>query len=244
VVLLPGAGATAAIWRSQLRAIRRRVNVVLLDLPGHGRSPRPAPTVQYSFESIAGDVLAVLDDAGIASAHFVALSLGALIAETIARVAPSRVSSLVLIGGVARLDAWALLLMHLGRATQGVLPYMVLYRFFAWTIMPGPRHRDTRRLFRAQARGLTQGEFLRWYAMTGEVQSVIRSNAARPAEIPSLYVMGQEDYMFRRHALARAQRRADTEVAVIPRAGHVCNVEQPEDVNRVILDFIGRSGST
>jgi len=240
---VPGAGATAAIWRRQLGAIRRRVNLVLLDLPGHGRSPRPTPTVQYSFESVARDVLAVLDDAGIARAHFVALSLGALIAETISRIAPSRVASLVLIGGVARLDAWALLLMRLGRATRRYLPYMVLYRFFAWMIMPGPRHRDTRRLFRAQARGLTQAEFLRWYAMTSEVQAVIHANAARQAEIPSLYVMGEGDYMFKRHAVARAHGRADTEVVVIPRAGHVCNVERPEDVNRVSLEFICRPRS-
>jgi pimeloyl-ACP methyl ester carboxylesterase len=241
IVLVPGAGATSAIWRRQLRALRGAGNVLLIELRGHGRLPKLDTTAHYTFDLITADILAILNRQGIRSAHFVALSLGSLIVETLARSQPHRVKSLLLVGGIAKLDAWARLIMYLGSVTKRVLPYMWLYRIFAWVIMPGPSHRHTRRLFHVQARRLTRPEFLRWYEMTREVHAVIRANEARAAPIRTLFVMGDRDYMFRRHARERALGRDDTQVAFVPDAGHVCNIEQPEAFNKIALDFLART---
>jgi len=241
IVFVPGAGASAAIWRPQLRAARKNWNVLVLDLRGHGRSAKSTEAADYTFKTRAGDILDVLNAEGIKEAHFVAMSLGSVLVETVAVIEPSRVKSMVLAGGVAKLDSWAVLLMRFGVIVKRFLPYMWLYRLFAWIIMPGPTHLRTRRLFHKQAKQIQQGEFLRWYSLANEVQRVIRINAKRKCPIPTLYVMGDQDYMFRRHAYQRAYDRSDTDVVILPNAGHVCSVERAEDFNLVALAFIRKA---
>lgn len=238
IVFVPGAGATTAIWGRQLRTFRHHWNVLAVNLRGHGKSPKPAENVPYTFQSTAADILEVMDHEAIHEAHFVALSLGCLLVEMIASTHPERVKSMVLAGGIARLDSWALLFMRFGSLTKRFLPYMLLYRLFAWVIMPGPRHRRTRKLFHSQARRLSEAEFLRWYHLTKDVRAVIQTNATRENPVPTLYVMGESDYMFRRHAQRRAHDRDDTSIEVLRGAGHVCSMEQPEAFNCVTLAFI------
>jgi pimeloyl-ACP methyl ester carboxylesterase len=235
---VPGAGASAAIWRPQIKVLRKSWNTLVLDLRGHGRSPKSTAGEVYTFQTSATDILEVLNREGIREAHFVAMSLGSLLVETIATNEPSRVRSMVLAGGIARLDEWAGLLMGFGVLIKHLLPYMCMYRLFAWIIMPGPTHRKTRRLFYKQAKQMRQAEFLRWYGLVNEVEKVIRINASRESFIPTLYAMGDQDYMFMRHARRRAYERSDTSVAVLRNAGHVCSIERAEDFNRVVVAFI------
>lgn len=75
----------AASWR-----------VILPDTRGHGASATPG-NQRLSLEDLAADVLAVLDAEATARAHIVGHGLGGAIAVTLARIAPERVHSLVLI---------------------------------------------------------------------------------------------------------------------------------------------------
>lgn len=240
VTLVPGAGAAAAIWRKQIPVFSNRYNVLIVDLPGHGRSAKPRPGIHYTFDWVAQQVIAVMDAEGIPSSHFVALSLGCLIVEAIALREPDRVKSMVLAGGVTRLNTWATCLTWFGNLTKNWVPYMWLYRLFAWTIMPGPHHRRTRRLFYAHAKRLSKSEFLRWYRLTGEVQPLMIQSARRSSYIPTLFIMGAADYMFGRHVMQRVRQRRDTQVVFVPNCGHVCPVESSREFNRLTIDFLSQ----
>lgn len=238
VILLPGAGAASAIWRRQIPSLRHSYNLMVIDLPGHGRSPRAAPNASYTFDLIAERIVAAMLNANISSAHFVAMSLGSLIVEAIALREPKRIKSMVLAGGVTGLNLWARTLMFVGNLTGNILPYMWLYRLFAWMIMPGPHHVSTRRLFYAHAKRLSRSEFLRWYRLNREVKLLMDLSATRHVVIPTVLVMGAGDYMFLGSALARARNRKDTKVEVIHSCGHVCSVERPREFNRLVLEFL------
>jgi pimeloyl-ACP methyl ester carboxylesterase len=183
-------------------------------------------------------MIALLEREGVDRAHFLSMSLGGLVAEAIGLLYPERMSSMILAGGIAKLDWWATLLMYLGRATSLLMPYMALYRIFAWIIMPGARHARTRLLFYAHAQRLGREEFLRWYRLSSEVKTLLSRSANRPAPIPSLFVMGADDYMFLPQAVERARSRTDTTVATIGNCGHVCSVERPDEFNRVVEEFL------
>jgi pimeloyl-ACP methyl ester carboxylesterase len=244
IIFVPGAGASAAIWGPQLRVFRRDWNVIVVELRGHGRSPKSDEGVIYTFALTGDDILGVMDHEGIQEAHFVAMSLGGMLVETMAARHPERVKSMVLAGGIAELRLLALVIMRAGQVLKRFLPYLWLYRLFAWVIMPGPRHRNTRRLFHSQAKRLSKGEFLRWYRLTEDVQDTLRLLAGRPEPIPTLFVMGENDYMFLRYAHDRTECRQDTSIAVLENAGHVCTVERPDAFNQVALAFIERVAET
>jgi pimeloyl-ACP methyl ester carboxylesterase len=166
------------------------------------------------------------------------MSLGALIADAVALCCPERVASRVQAGGIAGLSWWARVLMHIGRVAGRILPYILLYQVFAWIIMPGVHHARTRRIFAAHAVRLGREEFLRWYRMCSSVSQLMKRSAVQPIFIPTLFVMGANDYMFCKFAVDRARIRKDTKVIIIPDSGHVCSIERPNDFNDVVRAFL------
>ena len=81
------------------------LDVVALDLPGHGHSEHRHTTTRYHFIDYLFNVDAALDALGWESCHLLGHSMGASIAATYAAGAPERVRSLVLLDGLGPLTA-------------------------------------------------------------------------------------------------------------------------------------------
>ena len=79
-------------------ALRESYRLVLLDPRGQGRSDGPHDPAAYSASHRVGDVLAVLDAAEIDRAHFWGYSMGGHVGYALGRLAPGRVTSLI-VGG-------------------------------------------------------------------------------------------------------------------------------------------------
>lgn len=245
VVFVHGAGGSSSVWYRQLREFRREFNVLLVDLRGHGDSKASRSPAPYTFQEVTGDVLEVMDQLGIASAHFVGISLGCILIRILGEIAPERVRSMTLGGAIVRLNLRSRMLVALGNAAKRWLPYMWLYRLFAWIIMPRRRHRESRMLFVREAKKLAQKEFLRWFRLTYDVNPLLRLFEERELPIPTLYLMGEEDHMFlppvRR--VVRKHPRWST-LRVLANSGHVVNVDQAEEFNRLAIGFMrGKLGA-
>ncbi|HEX2208993.1 MAG TPA: alpha/beta hydrolase [Longimicrobium sp.] len=244
VVFVHGAGGSSSIWYRQVRDFRKSFNVLLIDLRGHGDSQPPLLLPyegdRYTFELVSREILDVLDHEEIASAHFVGISLGCILIRTIGELAPERVRSMVMGGAIIRLNLRSRVLVALGNAFKRLLPYMWLYRLFAWIIMPRKRHRESRMLFVTQARRLCQKEFIRWFRLTYEVNPLLRRLfEQKELPIPTLYVMGDEDHMFLPSVSGLVSRHTRySKLEVLPECGHVVNVDRPELFNLLSMDFI------
>lgn len=79
-------------------ALRERFQVIMLDARGHGASDKPHAPGAYALEDRVGDVLAVLDDLGVARAHYYGYSYGGLMGWALGTHAPERFASLALGG--------------------------------------------------------------------------------------------------------------------------------------------------
>ncbi|MFF5792213.1 alpha/beta fold hydrolase [Paeniglutamicibacter sp. NPDC012692] len=99
VVLLHGVGLDHTMWRPLQEQLGRES--VALDLPGHGR--QPALREPQDLASLARDVLGRMTSPG--PVHLVGFSLGALIAQHIARFAPERVLTLTAVNSVCQRTA-------------------------------------------------------------------------------------------------------------------------------------------
>jgi pimeloyl-ACP methyl ester carboxylesterase len=243
VVMLPGAGATIAVWFAQVRAFAEHFNLALVDLPGHhrrhGAPPTSEPAEPYAFDRLVMQLELALDEAGIGRCHVVALSLGTILARVWARRNPARLESAVLAGTIADLTPLPRVLMRCGWYLRRVLPYMMLYRLYAWIIMPGPSHRTTRRLFHRDARSLGQAEFNRWFDLSSQVADLLAGLRGARMEVPTLHVMGSRDYMFLDPCI-RVATDEGSAVTVIPGVGHVCSVEAADQFNEAALAFLTR----
>ena len=243
VVFIHGAGGSSSIWYKQVRDFSAHFNVLLVDLRGHGRSPKqPRGERPYTFEAVSREVLEVMDHLEIGRAHFVGISLGTILIRTLGEIAPERVRSMVLGGAITRLNLRSRVLVALGDLVKRFLPYMWLYQLFAWIIMPRRQHRESRLLFVREARKLAQKEFLRWWRLTGQVNPLLRFFAERELTIPTLYLMGEEDHMFLPAVRRLVARHRFSTLRVVERSGHVVNVDRPELFNLLSIDFIRRGG--
>lgn len=235
-----GAGGSSSIWFRQLRDFRKHFNVLLVDLRGHGRSKQPiyGKLKQYTFDKIGDEVIEVLDHLQIQSTHFVGISLGTIIIREITERYPERTSSMIMGGAVMKLNLRGQILMRLGVLLKSVVPYLLLYRFFAFIIMPRKKHRESRNLFINEAKKLYQKEFKRWFTLVAEVNPLLAWFRIKDAGVPTLYIMGSEDHMFLPSITKLVQDHASSELFVIPECGHVVNVERPDVFNRKAISFI------
>jgi pimeloyl-ACP methyl ester carboxylesterase len=244
VVFVHGAGGSSSIWYRQVKEFRKVFNVLLIDLRGHGDSQPPLLLPfegdRYTFDAVSREILDVLDHEEVASAHFVGISLGCILIRTLGEIAPERVRSMVMGGAIIRLNLRSRFLVTMGNAFKRVMPYMWLYRLFAWIIMPRKRHREARNLFVTQAKRLCQKEFIRWFRLTYEVNPLlVRLFEQKELPIPTLYVMGDEDHMFLPSVTRMVSRHTRfSKLEVLPECGHVVNVDRPELFNLLSIDFI------
>jgi hypothetical protein len=84
--------------------------------------------------------------------------------------------------------------MRLGNMFKYVLPYLVLYKFLRLSC---PKKVTNNRVFFYQrGKKLYQKEFIKWFKLTAEINPVLKWFRQVELNIPTLYVMGEEDYMF------------------------------------------------
>src|SRR3712207_8171107 len=99
-----GLAYPAAMWFRLVPALAESYRVIRVDNRGAGRTG-DVPGAPYTVETMAADSLAVLDAAGVDTAHVVGLSMGGLIAQELGLTAPERVRSLCLDRKSTRLNS-------------------------------------------------------------------------------------------------------------------------------------------
>lgn len=238
ITFIHGAGGSSAIWYKQVRFFMPYFNVLVVDLRGHGKSPKGNHTQRYSSTEISNDVVDVLDHLRIEKTHMVGISLGTIIIREIAESFPHKVDKLVLGGAILNFNLKGKILMKIGDWLKSVLPYMFLYKIFSFVILPRKNHKEARNLFINEAKKLAQTEFVRWYKLTATVNKVLKLHRDIPVSHPTLYVMGSEDYMFLepiRQVIINQQRAV---LEIIEDCGHVVNVEKPAVFNQKVLTYL------
>ncbi len=100
VLLLHPLGGSLALWDALAAALTDRYRVIRYDMRGHGLST-PVPG-DYTIDSLGRDALAVLDAAGVGTAHIVGISIGGLQTLWMGIHAPGRVRSLLVAQSAAR----------------------------------------------------------------------------------------------------------------------------------------------
>ncbi|WP_445457801.1 alpha/beta fold hydrolase [Flavobacterium sp. HNIBRBA15423] len=242
VIFIHGAGGSSSIWYKQIRAFQKHFNVLLLDLRGHGNSNQQIKTAfkqKYTFKSIANDVVEVINHLKIESSHFVGISLGSIVIRQLAEMHPEKVKSMILGGAILKMNFRSQILMRLGNLFKYILPYLILYKLFAFVIMPKKNHKKSRLLFINEAKKLYQKEFIKWFKLTSEINPILRWFRQVELDIPTLYVMGEEDYMFLPAVKEVVKKHVKTaELFIIQNCGHVVNVEQPLIFNTAVVSFL------
>jgi len=241
VTFVHGAGGSSSIWFRQIRAFKSEFNILLIDLRGHGNSQsalKENSKQKYTFEVITNDIKEVLSHLEIEKSHFIGISLGTILIRDLAERNPELVETMVLGGAILKLNTRSKLLIGFGNFFKSVVPYIVLYKLFAFIIMPKKNHKESRSLFIKEAKKIYQKEFIRWYKLTAEINPLLRFFRLNDIKIPTLYIMGEQDHLFLPSIKKAIAEHRNAQLYIIKNCGHVVNVEQPVAFNREVLLFL------
>lgn len=241
VTFVHGAGGSSSIWYKQVRDFKKHFNVLILDLRGHGdsKSMLKSPfNKKYTFDAITEDIVEVIEHLKIKKSHFVGISLGTILIRNLAEKKPDLVHSMIMGGAIIKLDLRSRFLIYFGNLFKSVVPYMLLYKLFAFIIMPKKNHKKSRLLFVNEAKKLYQKEFLRWFKLTSEINPLLRLFRMKDLKIPTLYIMGEEDHLFLPSIKNIVTKHVNASLVVIKKCGHVVNVEKAAIFNTNTIDYI------
>ncbi len=248
IVFLNGIGSTQDIWRRQMLTLAPTMQCIALDYRGYGQSDVPPaaalePHTQgpqaITRAAFARDVFAVLDDLGFASAHLCGCSLGGVVALECYAQASERVRSLILV------DTFA----YVPHSAQAVAERIeALDRFgigeFARTGAPGALHphapHERVEIVRSQMGSIPLDVYkaatrITW---TGDYRDLLPR-----IRLPALVLWGERDTVvpYERSAEIAYALAEPTHVSVVPNAGHLPNLDNPEFFNHAISNFVQRA---
>lgn len=239
VYLLHGNFASSLLWAPQMDAFAEDYTVVAHDFRGFGHSPGAS-----SREPAWVDLAGLMDALGHERAHIVGSSLGGSIALDFALAYPERVDSLVVHpGGIGGWEApeWMIEGFHKFQAAADAGDYArardIIIGFPP--MKPLEAHPDVRRRIIEMFDDHPWGDTREGTDPAVDPPTIVRlpEIAARTLVIsgslddPSFLALGDD--------MARVMPRAER--VIIPDAGHVLNMERPDEFNRVVLDFLTRA---
>uniref|UniRef100_A0A7C4LP86 Alpha/beta fold hydrolase n=1 Tax=Schlesneria paludicola TaxID=360056 RepID=A0A7C4LP86_9PLAN len=242
LVFLHGFPLDHSMWDYQRRAFRANCRVLIPDQRGFGRTP--AGERQATIDQFAADVAGLLDAAGVHQPVVLCgLSMGGCVTLAFAHRYPERLKALILCDARAATDTPEQAANRLKLAervlTEGpriVAEAMLPRLFAAATNERQPRIVDAVRnvILATSARGIAGG--LRALAGRSDATPWLASIC-----VPALLIVGEEDIIsppaeMRGMAAAMPNGRC----VIIPQAGHMAPLEQPEPVNAAIQEFLAQ----
>ena len=242
VVMIHGAGGNMEVWFKQVAEYSRHFNLLLIDLACHGESNnREVFTPDFDFDVAAAQVMEVVDHVGIKKAHFMGLSLGSIIVHAIVNSAPERAHSMVLVGAVTSLNLKTRFLFEFVSCFKRILPFSVVKYLLVDAIIPQPKYNESKRIFKQCAQKITYEGFLQWMRLVTIADSYIKGLFRQVNDIPTLYVMGEDDSLFLCNVKnIVSHSRDNVSLHILPNAGHVCNIDNKEGFNQVSLGFLSK----
>ena len=238
LVLLHGFLCDSRCWRPQLEGLADRFTVVAWDAPGAGSSPDPPDP--FTVADWARILAEFLDSIGIERADVLGLSWGGLLAQELYRLYPMRVDHLVLADTYA---GW-----------KGSLPEDMVEKRRARCYRDALRPRQevvaewvpaeffldaSPQLATEMATVVADFHPLGFRLMAKSLADTDTTPVLTTIKVPTLLIWGDGD---RRSPLSVAEQFhaaiPESELRVIPGAGHVSNMEKPDDFNANVRRFL------
>jgi 3-oxoadipate enol-lactonase len=240
VVLLHAFPLQARMWESTLAAMPDGWRAIAPDLRGFGESPLPGANT-HRMTDRAGDVIDLLDHLEITEAVVMGCSMGGYVLFEMLKSAPSYMSAVGLVSTRPGADnedgrknrAKAIALVE-GEGVDAIATQMIPKLLGATTQRDQPALMEhVRRLIDANSAE----------AITSAIKAMMDRNDSTPTlakiGVPTLIVAGAEDTLIP-PAEAEAMHRAipNSQCEVMPFAGHLPNMEQPEKFNALLTEFL------
>ena len=242
VLMIQGLGASKNAWNLQRIAMATRFRIISFDNRGAGRSDKP--TEPFTLEQMADDALAVLDAAGIETAHVVGASMGGVISQIVAVKFPHRVRSLTLVCTACRNHPWRQELLQSWAKTAADKGMIEVGKEAAqWVMSP----RSFRRLVPAFTWMGPLAALRPRHSFVSQIDAILNTREDLVDQLstitaPTMVIVGNQDILTPRGDSEEiAERIPNSELVVISGAAHGLMMEHSSTFNKILIEFLQRT---
>ena len=242
VLMIQGLGASKNAWNLQRIAMATRFRIISFDNRGAGRSDKP--TVPFTLEQMADDALAVLDAAGIETAHVVGASMGGVISQIVAVKHPHRVRSLTLVCTACRNHPWRQELLQSWAKTAEEKGMIEVGKEAAqWVMSP----RSFRRLVPAFTWMGPLAALRPRHSFVSQIDAILNTREDLVDQLstitaPTMVIVGNQDILTPRGDSEEiAERIPNAELVIISGAAHGLMMEHSSTFNKILIEFLQRT---
>lgn len=230
------------VWDEQFDILRKDFRMLRYDARGHGQTD--APEGPYTLETLAMDLIGLLDGLGISQAHFMGISMGGMVIQTLALMHPERILSLILCDTTAsmpkeRAPIFEEQIRTAEEKGMSALAGATLDRWLSPEFQK--QHPERTRQIREIAAHTPVTGF------AGSSQAISRLDIeARLNQItlPTLILVGEHDPATPVKSARQIQAQIPhAKLEVLPGAYHLSNVEASEQFNKFLVEFLKQSSS-
>ena len=242
VLMIQGLGASKNAWNLQRIAMATRFRIISFDNRGAGRSDKP--TVPFTLEQMAEDAIAVLDAAGIETAHVVGASMGGVISQIVAVKYAHRVRSLTLVCTACRNHPWRQELLQSWAKTAEEKGMIEVGKEAAqWVMSP----RSFRRLVPAFTWMGPLAALRPRHSFVSQIHAILNTREDLVDQLstitaPTMVIVGNQDILTPRGDSEEiAERIPNAELVVISGAAHGLMMEHSSTFNKILIEFLQRT---
>ncbi len=237
VVLSHSLSCSLLMWNPQVDALTAYFQVLRYDIRGHGNTD--APSGAYTLELLAQDVIGLCDALDVDRVHFVGLSLGGMIGQSLALNNPGRLRSLSSCDTAAIVPAeaqplWQERIDKARKKGMEALLEQTMERWFTPSFLK--QNSKMVALIRAQLLATRVSGYI---GCAEAIRKLNYLNRLSEIKMPTLIMVGEDDPGTPVSASeAMHERISNSKLVILPSARHLSNVEQAGAFNTALLKFL------
>ncbi|MFX1283871.1 MAG: alpha/beta fold hydrolase [Promethearchaeota archaeon] len=250
LVFIHGAFVSSTMWKPQIDFFIERFQAVIYDIRGHGKTG-PSSTKKYSIQLYADDLYNLLNKLNIDRPIICGLSLGGMIAQVFATKYPENCSALILADTAATitLTRWDYIMRYLigpkwlMLLTLRIMGVKRFIRFSFW-LAKFTRSKEwvgNEEIIEYEKREMLNLDKKEYLKIFGSLYDFKLQELFR-IKVPTLVLNGEyESKSIFKHAEKMRSLIPNCEVDIIKEAGHTSNMENSEEYNKRIADFLKKN---
>ncbi len=242
LVLIHGVSGSTRCWKNQMGDFNEHFRVLNVDLIGHGNSSALNDYQKYNGSIMANYLRLLMDELGIEKAHICGLSLGTIIQQYFCELFPERIISCIFASPICKTNYLTKFVNSFAdRIFLKIFSTNTYLKMMGYMMLPGKAHEKSRKFFLNETLKISGTEFRKWWKVVvqGDHYAFLGKY-----DIPSLIVVGKQDFCFYDDSLELKEKFANSEFKVIKNAGHVFIFQKAKEFNQMVIDYVDSLNAT
>lgn len=236
LVLIHGISGSTRCWKNQMEDFNEHFRVLNVDLVGHGNSTALEDYQKYNVSIMANYLRLLMDQLGIEKAHICGLSLGTIIQQYFCELFPERITSCIFASPICKTNYLTKFVNSFAdKIFLKLFPTGTYLKLMGHMMLPGKAHEKSRKFFLKETLKISSSEFRKWWKVVVQGDHY---KCLGKYDIPSLIVVGNQDFCFFDDSLELKEKFTNSEFKIIKGAGHVFIFQKAAEFNQMVIDYI------